>query len=120
MTTTAMDEFGIFADRMSKHVNRETGLIVLGVAVAFLGLLAILTQYFELSTTVSFEKSFIAPYIKFIYACFIKPHAGNKDGGQQSALESFYATQVSRDMPRLAESHQCSGLDIRCHPKTTP
>ena len=33
-------------------------------------------------------------YLKFIYAIFFKPHGNAADGGQQSALESFYATQV--------------------------
>ena len=33
-------------------------------------------------------------YLKFIYAIFFKPHGNAVDGGQQSALESFYATQV--------------------------
>src|SRR4051794_4497961 len=31
---------------------------------------------------------------KFVYASFLKPHRSSNDGGQQSALESFYETQV--------------------------
>ena len=42
-------------------------------------------------------------YLKFIYAIFFKPHGNAVDGGQQSALESFYATQV-----RIAQA------SIRC------
>ena len=33
------------------------------------------------------------PYLKFIWANFIKPH-DKQAGGQQDALESFYKTQV--------------------------
>lgn len=33
------------------------------------------------------------PYLKFIWANFLKPH-DKKAGGQQDALESFYKTQV--------------------------
>ena len=34
------------------------------------------------------------PYLRFLYAIFLKPHQRTADGGQQSALESFYSTQV--------------------------
>ena len=36
-------------------------------------------------------------YLRFIYAIFLKPHQNTADGGQQSALESFYATQVGTE-----------------------
>lgn len=35
----------------------------------------------------------IFPYVKFVYANFLKPHQKSGDG-QQDALESFYKTQV--------------------------
>lgn len=31
----------------------------------------------------------------FAYACFLKPHSGDKTGSQQDALESFYKSQAS-------------------------
>jgi betaine lipid synthase len=33
-------------------------------------------------------------YLKFFYVSFLKPHTGDSHGGQQHALESFYAAQV--------------------------
>ncbi|KAJ9486897.1 hypothetical protein VN97_g6419 [Penicillium thymicola] len=36
----------------------------------------------------------VGPYLKFIWANFIKPH-DQKAGGQQDALESFYKTQAA-------------------------
>jgi betaine lipid synthase len=36
----------------------------------------------------------LVSYSKFFYASFLKPHHSSSDGGQQSALESFYETQV--------------------------
>ncbi|KAL2429941.1 hypothetical protein ABEF95_013319 [Exophiala dermatitidis] len=35
------------------------------------------------------------PYARFAYACMIKPHEKKADGGQQTALESFYSSQAS-------------------------
>lgn len=45
------------------------------------------------SQQAKFANSRAAPYLKFIWANFIKPH-DKKAGGQQDALESFYKTQV--------------------------
>jgi hypothetical protein len=43
-------------------------------------------------------------YLKFAYSCFIKPHHATLDGGQQSALEGFYSTQVkARSYQRMLE-----------------
>ncbi|KAJ5044962.1 hypothetical protein NUH16_001772 [Penicillium rubens] len=36
----------------------------------------------------------VGPYLKFIWANFLKPH-DKKAGGQQDALESFYKTQAA-------------------------
>ncbi|KAF2178880.1 hypothetical protein K469DRAFT_802382 [Zopfia rhizophila CBS 207.26] len=33
-------------------------------------------------------------YLKFFYACFVKPHSGDGTGNQQDALESFYRAQA--------------------------
>lgn len=45
------------------------------------------------SQKLSIAKTRAGPYLKFIWANFIKPH-DKKAGGQQDALESFYKTQV--------------------------
>lgn len=39
----------------------------------------------------------VLTYLRFVYASFLKPHENSGDGGQQSALESFYKTQVWMD-----------------------
>ena len=41
--------------------------------------------------------SAITNFLKFFYASFLKPHSiDDTNGGQQSALESFYKAQVNR------------------------
>jgi hypothetical protein len=32
--------------------------------------------------------------VRFVYACFLKPHDGDASSGQQAALESFYKAQA--------------------------
>lgn len=58
----------------------------------------------------------VGPYLKFIWANFIKPH-DKKAGGQQDALESFYKTQVrSNDHAFRHDSKlTVSGRNLRCH-----
>lgn len=50
--------------------------------------------YFSLVRKASWDNSGLLSYLKFAYSCFIKPHHATLDGGQQSALEGFYSTQV--------------------------
>src|ERR1700760_424006 len=50
--------------------------------------------YFSLLRKASWENSGLRSYLKFAYSCFIKPQHATLDGGQQSALEGFYSTQV--------------------------
>ena len=33
-------------------------------------------------------------FVRFVYACFLKPHQGDSGAGQQAALESFYKAQA--------------------------
>jgi len=49
-----------------------------------------------LASAKGFSDSILVSYSKFFYASFLKPHQSSSDGGQQSALESFYETQVFR------------------------
>lgn len=64
---------------------------IVGAAVlvfALVGLvLLISSQHVKIANTRA------GPYLKFIWANFIKPH-DKQAGGQQDALESFYKTQV--------------------------
>lgn len=80
---------------MTRQIEPETGILILGIAVAFFILLALVAPYLELSSSISFDKFVLTPYFKFAYVSFIKPHTGQVGDGQQSALESFYAAQVS-------------------------
>lgn len=80
---------------MTSRIDPETGILIIGVAVAFFVLLALVAPYLEISTSISADKFFLTPYLKFAYVSFIKPHTGQAGGGQQSALESFYSAQVS-------------------------
>lgn len=48
---------------------------------------------FVSSQQVKVANTWASPYLKFIWANFIKPH-DKKAGDQQDALESFYKTQV--------------------------
>ena len=65
----------------------------MSVLLKFLGLFLLVA-----AVRVKLPKSLggLSIFSRFIYATFLKPHAA-KDGvtGQQSALESFYRTQVN-------------------------
>lgn len=74
------------------RLNAEEGLMILGAGIVIFVLIAVVAQYLEAP---SIDKFFLTPYIKFAYASFLKPHTGRPDGGQQSALESFYSAQAS-------------------------
>lgn len=89
-----MDEVAELSSKMSEHISPESGLLVLGVAIAFLVLFAVAAQYFEFLSSASSTKFSPKPYVKFAYVSFVKPHTGEVGGGQQSALESFYSAQV--------------------------
>lgn len=81
---------------MAAQFGPDTGLLVLGVAIAFFVLFALVAQHcdFGLTASISIDKLPLLPYLKFAYVSFLKPHTGRADGGQQSALESFYSAQV--------------------------
>lgn len=79
------------------QIGPEAGLLVLGLAVAFFVLFALVAQHFDFGFATSADKLPFLPYLKFAYVSFIKPHTGRTDGGQQSALESFYSAQVRCD-----------------------
>jgi hypothetical protein len=60
----------------------------------FVALFVGLTISAGLASAKGFCDSKLVSYSKFFYASFLKPHQSSSDGNQQSALESFYETQV--------------------------
>jgi len=77
----------------------------ISVAVAAIGTFTLLLGIFAWSLrsqkSFLFDIEFLKPYLKFAYVSFLKPHTARRDGGQQSALESFYAAQVCMSNPLL-------------------
>jgi hypothetical protein len=81
---------------------RFSGLHFIIFLVALFVLLFVgLTISAGLGSNKSFSDSVLVSYSKFFYASFLKPHHGSGEGGQQSALESFYETQVCVQQPLL-------------------
>ena len=76
------------------QMDVETSLIGLGI----FALLALIVAH--ATNSIGFDGVGLSPYLQFIYANFIKSHKGKADSGQQSALESFYAAQVSHEALR--------------------
>lgn len=75
----------------TSRLNTDEALLIVGVGIVVFVLITVVAQYLDAP---SLDKFFLTPYLKFAYASFLKPHTGNADGGQQSALESFYSAQV--------------------------
>jgi hypothetical protein len=73
-------------------LETETSLLLLAVFAAVALLFAQLTK------SVEFADLGLSPYLKFVYANFLKPHKSKTSDGQQSALESFYAAQVGENV----------------------
>jgi betaine lipid synthase len=61
-------------------------LVVLAVGVLGVFLLTI----FALGSQSKEEKSTLQAYLKFFWACFVKPHTGDGSGSQQDALVSGF------------------------------
>lgn len=79
----------VVGNAMASHFSAEEGLLIVGVTVTVFVLLALAIQYVDVPVFGS-----VGPYLRFAYVSFLKPHTGKNDGGQQSALESFYSAQV--------------------------
>ncbi|KAK4940000.1 hypothetical protein LTR10_019852 [Elasticomyces elasticus] len=75
-----------------ENYHRELAIIGIGftVLVTILGCLV-----YQLGGQLTMDKLTSHPYVRFAYACMIKPHDAKYDDGQQSALESFYAAQAN-------------------------
>ena len=86
-----MADYSLLHVPFGSRPNLEAGLIAIGVVVVVGVALATAAQAIRAT---KWETWRIAPYLRFAYASFLKPHRGQVDGGQQSALESFYSAQV--------------------------
>ncbi|RMZ80151.1 hypothetical protein DV737_g3047, partial [Chaetothyriales sp. CBS 132003] len=71
----------------TRQMDVDTSLIVLGL----FALLALLVAH--ATNALNLPRSALSPYLQFVYANFFKPQKGQVEGGQQSALESFYSAQ---------------------------
>lgn len=68
-------------------------IIIVGVSLTLLiGIVFALT--FRSSENSKDEPSAWSSFMRFFYACFLKPHEGDGSAGQQAALESFYKAQA--------------------------
>lgn len=73
------------------------------------------------------DPSLVKSLLLFCYSCFIKPHSAAAPGSQQSALESFYASQAGvvcvPVSGRLLSLRRCGWLTrptVRCDEEDTP
>lgn len=91
MALATMAHFTTSEWQRVKNFYLEIGVIGLGFTVLVTILAVVL---YRLGGQFPLDKLTSNPYIRFIYACIIKPHDKRTDGGQQGALESFYSAQV--------------------------
>jgi hypothetical protein len=105
-----MAQFNYTEWRRLKDFHLEIGLLGLGFTVLVTILAFVL---YRLGSQIPVDKISNNPYIRFVYACMIKPHDKRVDGGQQGALESFYAAQVGQDSSTIFSlTHSGSGQCI--------
>jgi betaine lipid synthase len=70
-----------------------TQIILVGVSLILLiGIIFAVT--FRSSENDKEEPSAWSSFVRFFYACFLKPHEIDGSAGQQAALESFYKAQA--------------------------
>jgi betaine lipid synthase len=69
-------------------------VLLIGGSVAIFLTLIFLFAFVEAPKFVNLPE-IVLSYAKFFYACFLKPHSGDKNGDQQDALESFYKAQAA-------------------------
>ncbi|OCK87620.1 uncharacterized protein K441DRAFT_670456 [Cenococcum geophilum 1.58] len=81
--------------RLSAVIPRDPHNLI-SLAFFFLGifLTTVFVIAFRSRKSPSEATHTIHAYLKFFYACFVKPHTGDGTGSQQDALESFYKAQA--------------------------
>ena len=87
---------------LSSHAS-QAALFAVGLLLVFMlayGSIHFLTKHLQQILTKGIS------YLKFFHASFLKRHPESFDGGQQSALESFYKTQVGTCLIFKAPTNQ--------------
>lgn len=82
-------------------IRTQNAHAIILVAAVLVLTLVLCTFYFYMFRNASSENNGITSYLRFAYSCFIKAHHATLDGGQQSALEGFYSTQVPLNRPSI-------------------
>lgn len=93
-STITMDSIAGSRAFLLEGVRFSSLHFIIFLVAIFVVLFVGLTMSAGLEANKSFSESSLVSYWKFFYAAFLKPHHSSSDGGQQSALESFYETQV--------------------------
>jgi betaine lipid synthase len=75
-------------------LDNQSKIYLAGVSVVLLVGVCFSTSLFTKSTKGDDNPSLPKALWLFVYACFLKPHDGDKKGTQQDALESFYKNQA--------------------------
>lgn len=75
--------------------DSHTQIIAAGASIAILVGIVFVTNFGGKKTPKDDEElSTWSSFIRFFYACFLKPHEKSGENGQQDALESFYKAQA--------------------------
>jgi betaine lipid synthase len=89
-----MEQLPILRAQLVSWIQTQDVHSTIRIAALLVFTLVLCAFYFSSIRKASWENSGLSSYLKFAYSCFIKPHHTTLDGGQQSALEGFYSTQV--------------------------
>ena len=76
--------------------DTHTVHLFIGLTGAVLSFFVYIVVRGGLSENKSLRDNIPLSYLKFFYASFLRPHSGTTNPNQQSALESFYETQVEK------------------------
>ena len=75
--------------------DTHSQIIVTGASIAILiGVVFVATFAGKKTPKNDDELSTWSSFVRFFYACFLKPHEKSGENGQQDALESFYKAQA--------------------------
>jgi hypothetical protein len=90
-------------------------LVVLAVGVLSIFVLAT----FAIAFKPKGETSNFQAYLKFAYACFLKPHTGDENGDQQDALVGCADHEAAHGSRYVGKLLQGPGGCIRCYAHAT-
>jgi betaine lipid synthase len=72
----------------------HTQILIVGVSIALLIIGVIFAATTRTNRKDPAEPDAWSSFVRFFYACFLKPHETDSSAGQQAALESFYKAQA--------------------------